>query len=547
MHDLFGGFQTTSELRKNHLYYGDNLTIMRSMPTECVDLIYLDPPFNSQRNYNLIYKQMTGLPVPEQEEAFCDAWTLDAEKEQLVRDLPEKLKEYGAESDLIEFWNVWIKALSRTQPKLLAYLVYMTFRLLEMRRILKATGSVYLHCDPTASHYIKVIMDGVFGHDNFRSEIIWKRTSGHSDARRYGPVHDTILFYTKTDRATWNTVYQTYDEEYVSQYYRYKDKDGRLFMSGDLSAAGLSGGGYEYEWKGVTRVWRVPKETMADWDSKNRVFYTRNGIPRVKRYLDEAKGMPAQDVWTDVQALRSWHKEKLGYPTQKPVALVRRIIEASSNPNDVVFDPFCGCGTTIAAAHTAGRRWIGCDIAILSVRLVRDLLQGRYGLNEGEHYEIDGVPKSVDGARELFNHDPLQFQHWAVELAGGFCNTKRSADQGIDGRIYFETRDGLQSMVVSVKGGKLAPTQVRDLRGTLEREGGSTKLAAFICLDRPTKAMLSEAAAAGQFVYQGAAYDRLQVRTVEDLLGGRGFHTPSRVQTMDWDRQMPLPMIGVAT
>jgi hypothetical protein len=199
-----------------------------------------------------------------------------------------------------------------------------------------------------------MLLDGVFGAECFRNEIIWKRTSGHSDAVGFGSIHDVVLFYTRDARPVWNDVFQPYDDGYIEQYYRYKDPDGRRWMSDNLSASGLSGGGYDYEWKGITRVWRCPRSTMERLDAEGKIFYTRNGIARRKRYLDEAKGIPAQDLWTDIQALRSWHDERLGYPTQKPVALLERIIRASSNPGDVVLDPFCGCGTTIHAAQKLG-------------------------------------------------------------------------------------------------------------------------------------------------------------------------------------------------
>jgi Adenine specific DNA methylase Mod len=541
MTDLFGSAKGGKGSASNRLFYGDNLTIMQSINNGSVDLIYLDPPFNSQRSYNLIYKQATGLPVPEQEEAFCDSWELDPEKEEMARKMPMVLREYGVDESLVQFWIAWINALKNTQKSLLAYLIYMSYRLLEMKRVLKPTGSVYLHCDPTALHYIKVIMDGIFGHQFYRNDIVWKRTSGHSDARRYGWVHDNILFYTKTDTYTWNKPFQQYDDAYVEQYYRYTDEAGRRFMSGDISAAGLQGGGYEYEWKGVTRLWRVPRESMEQLDVEGRIFYTRNGIPRMKRYLDEAKGLPAQDVWTDVEALRSWHKERLGYPTQKPKALLDRIVLASSNPGDVVFDPFCGCGTAVYAAHENKRKWIGCDIAILSVRIVRDVLLKRYGLRENIDYQVSGIPLSVDGAEDLFSRDPRQFQNWVVELAGGFASKRHSGDLGVDGRIYFETSDGLKSMVLSVKGGKLTPAYVRELRGTMERDINSL-LGGFICLQEPTKGMKEEAARAGQFTYLGKTYDRIQIRTAGDLLARQAFDTPSKVQTMDWKKQGELAL-----
>jgi DNA modification methylase len=547
MQNLLSGLAAPAPSR-NHLYYGDNLEIMRDyIATASVDLIYLDPPFNSQRTYNLIYKQMTGLPVPEQEEAFCDAWELDAEKEELVREMPVLLRKYDADEGLIAFWEAWIKALRTTQPHLLAYLVYMSYRLFEMRRILRDSGSIYLHCDPTASHYIKVIMDGVFGHHNFRSEIIWKRTSAHSSAKRYGPVHDVVLFYTKSDSYTWNRVFMPYDAEYLDTFFDQKDETGRRWKRTDLTGAGTRNGETGQPWHGINvtakgRHWAYPPSVLEEMDREGRVHWPKKdgGMPRLKQYPEDLPGVPLQDIWTDISPMHNLSKERLGYPTQKPLGLLERIIQASSNEGDTIFDPFCGCGTSIYAAHLNNRRWKGCDIAILSVRIVRDILAKRYGLRENIDYDVSGVPLSVEGAQDLFRRDHRQFQHWAVELAGGFCSKRLSGDRGIDGRLYFETSAGLRSMVLSVKGGHLAPAHIRELRGVLGRE--NSELAGFICLERPTKGMMQEAAEAGMFTYLGKNYPRLQIRTIEDLLGKKRFETPSHVQTMDWQKQAVLPL-----
>lgn len=561
---LPGIFDVAPTMQKNHLYYGDNLTIMRDMPNACVDLIYLDPPFNSQRNYNLIYKKLTGQPVPEQEEAFCDAWEMDPEKEEMARKMPVVFKEYGADDDLVAFWRAWIDALRHTQPRLLAYLIYMSFRLFEMRRILKPTGSLFLHCDPTASHYIKVILDGVFGHQNFRNEVIWKRTHAHSGAQRFGPVHDILLFYSRSARYTWNAQRLPYSQSYVDSFFRFKDEDGRRYRSTILTGTGLRSGASGQPWRHVDpskigRHWAIPgyireilgtdalaspQAALDELDKKGRILWPAkaNGVPSFKQYVDDLGGVVLQDVWTDIPPLSGQASERLGYPTQKPIALLDRIITASSNAGDVVFDPFCGCGTAVYAAQLLGRKWIGCDIAILSVQLVRDVLFRRYGLTEGEHYDVSGVPLSVEGAEVLFAHDARQFQHWAVELAGGFASTKHSGDLGIDGRIHFETGDGLKNMVLSVKGGKqLSPAFVRELRGVLERESDS-EMAGFICLQEPTKGMRDEAASAGTYTYRGTDYHRLQIRSIQELLDGKAFDTPSKVRTLSWMNQPMLPL-----
>jgi DNA modification methylase len=549
---MLKGLDAPANERKNALYYGDNLTIMRNMNNGSVDFIYLDPPFNSQRNYNLIYQKLTGHPVPEQEEAFCDAWELDAEKIEMARNMPMVFRESGYDEDLVAFWKAWIDALKHTQPRLLAYLIYMSYRLLEMRRILKPTGSIYLHCDPNASHYIKVIMDGIFNHSNFRSEIIWKRSHAHSSAKRWGPVHDVILFYTKSDKYTWNRIYQPYEQDYIDQFFKFDDNNGRgRYWTGDLTGAGTRNGPSGEPWRGfdvraMGRHWAYAPDALEELDKEKRIYWpqTKGAMPKLKRYLNEAKGIPAQDILLDVPSLQrmsAGYSESLGYPTQKPLLLLQRFIEASTNVGDVVFDPFAGCGTSIFAAHTLKRKWIGCDIAILSVQIVRDVLSKRFGLKEGKDYVIDGVPLSVPGARDLFERDPRQFQHWVVELAGGFANNKHSGDLGIDGRIHYKTPKGLKNMVLSVKGGKLTPAHVRELRGVLEREEDA-QLAGLITLQNPTKGMTSEAIDGGVFKYDGKSYPRIQIRTVEELLNKKGFDTPSRVETLSWERQGALPL-----
>ena len=245
----------------NRLYYGDCLTIMNEMHSESVDLIYLDPPFNSNKAYNAIYKDETGRPLPDQIEAFCDMWTLDEERERAIRHMPVLMREAGIADDTVQFWRFWMNALRSTQPRLLAYLSYMVQRLVVMRRLLRRSGSIYLHCDPTASHYIKVMMDGIFGHDSFRNELIWKRTSAHNSAKRWGPIHDVILFYSATNNYTWNPAYQSYDAEYIENYYRHEDNSGR-YRLGDLTGAGSRNGESGKPWRNIdpnNRHWAVPR------------------------------------------------------------------------------------------------------------------------------------------------------------------------------------------------------------------------------------------------------------------------------------------------
>ncbi len=499
----------------NKLYFGDNLDVLRDqVQPESVDLIYLDPPFNSNANYNVLFQEPGGLGAEAQAEAFRDTWEWGESAANAYEDV---MRANGDVALILKGLRSWIG-----QNAMMAYLAMMAVRLNEFRRVLKPSGSIYLHCDPKASHYLKILMDAVFEHEGFQNEVVWKRTSGHSDARRYGSVHDNILFFTRDGETanTWNQMYQKYDPAYVEQYYRYSDPDGRKWMSDNLSAAGLSGGGYDYEWKGIRRVWRCPIETMKRLDKEGQIFYTRNGIPRRKRYLDEAKGLPCQDVWTDIEALRSWHQERLGYPTQKPLALLERILAASSNEGDVVLDPFCGCGTTVEAAEKMKRAWIGIDVTHYAITLI----EARLGANHpNAKYSVEGRPTTLAGARDLARRDKYQFQWWAAWRIGShtYREERRGADRGIDGNLFFKNGPyGDGRIIVSVKGGEnVGVDMVRDLRGVIERE--EAEMGILITLADPTKNMLTEARDAG-FVRRSAhgRLPRLQVVTVADMLVG---------------------------
>jgi len=525
----------------NRLYFGDNLQWLRNakdFPDASVDLVYLDPPFNSNADYNVLFRETSGQVSQAQFHAFTDTWSwADAAEtyHQFIDTCPNV-----AVVEMMEAFHSFLK-----NSPMMAYLAMMAPRLVELHRVLKETGSLYLHCDPTASHFLKMLLDGVFGAICFRNEISWKRTSGHSDAVGFGRIHDIVLFYTRGADPTWNEIYQPYDEGYAEQYYRYKDPDGRRWMSDNLSASGLSGGGYEYDWKGVTRVWRCPRTTMERLDSEGKVFYTKNGIARRKRYLDEAKGIPAQDLWIDIQALRSWHDERLGYPTQKPVALLERIISASSNLGDVVLDPFCGCGTTIHAAQKLGRQWIGIDVTYLAINLIKRRLRDAFG--EEIEFEEKGQPTDLGGARQLAENDKFQFQHWALSLVHARPLKEgdgKGADRGVDGLLYFyeiEGRDAplgrpkkarpavepyqkenvhREKIIVQIKGGGTGAKDIRDLIGTVENQkavGG-----VLITLDKPTKPMRDEAASAGRFeskLWQ-KDYPKIQIVTIQGLLTG---------------------------
>ena len=547
----------------NRLYYGDCFTIMQEFGLAAVDLIYLDPPFNSNRQYNAIYKDETGRPLPDQIDAFCDMWELDSERLSAIRAMPVLMRESGIDDAIAEFWRLWMNALRGTQPRLLAYLSYMAQRLLIMYRILKPTGSVYLHCDPTASHYIKALMDAIFGHTNFRSEIVWRRSHAHNSARRWGPIHDTILFYSKSDRYTWNRVYQPYDQTYKDRYFKFDDHNGRgRYWTGDLTGSGVRNGPSGEPWRGfdvrkMGRHWGYNPEELERLDGDNRIFWPRtpSAMPKLKRYLAEAKGLPAQDVLLDVPSLQrmsAGYSEHMGYLTQKPVKLMERIIEASSNPGDVVLDPFCGCATTMEAAQKLGRQWIGIDIAIHAIkRVARVRLTERLGLVEGQDFTVEGVPRTVEGAQDLWERDKYHFQKWAVEQTEGFVTTKRSADGGIDGRVYFAVphAQDLQSMVVEVKGG--ANPSIRDLRALKGVLDYDTALMAGLIIMEPLGTVKARnfarfMADAGSLEILGIEYPKMQLLTVGEILDGKRFQTPTVAGRHETSPRLPgIPAVGV--
>ncbi|MFP5204033.1 MAG: site-specific DNA-methyltransferase [Acidobacteriota bacterium] len=505
---------------KNKLYYGDNYEVLqRYVKDESVDLVYLDPPFNSRQDYNVLFAEKDGSQSSSQIRAFEDTWewNLDAQ-----RSFEMIVEQGGRVADALRAFKTFL-----FNSDMMAYLAMMAPRLVELRRVLKQTGSIYLHCDPTASHYLKILMDAVFGPQFFRNEITWKRTTSHSDAKRFGSVHDTILFYAKGSSPQWQTQYQPHSSEYVQQYYRYSDPDGRRFMSGDLSGAG-QGPERSFGDRGKLappngRHWMFDQAGIDKALAEGRIFWTRNGIPRLKNYLDENSGMPAQDVWVDVQALRSWHDELLGYPTQKPEALLERIIKASSNEGDLVLDPFCGCGTTVQVAQRLNRRWIGIDITHLAIGLIKKRLSDAFGPEIKSTYEVIGEPTDYAGAAQLAEEDKYQFQWWALGQVGARpTDQKKGADHGIDGRLYFHDDDSGKSrqIVFSVKAGHVTVPQIRDLRGVLERE--KAEIGVFLTFEEPTKPMTREAAEAGFYSSSdGSKWPRLQILTIQQILDGR--------------------------
>jgi site-specific DNA-methyltransferase (adenine-specific) len=523
----------------NKLYYGDNLTILREyLPKDSVDLIYLDPPFNSNRNYNVLFKDESGKEAESQITAFEDTWHWNASAEQTYRELILRGDEVGK---MIESFRSFIG-----ENQMMAYLVMMAIRLTELHRVLKNTGSLYLHCDPTASHYLKILLDTVFGADNFRSEVVWKRTSSHNSAKRFGPIHDVIFFYSKTDDFVWNNVYQPYDESYIKDFYRYEDEKGKFRLS-DLTGAGTRNGETGKPWRGINptdkgRHWSSPPNVLDEFDKQGRIYFPPKGsMPSYKRYLTEMSGISAQDVITDIQPLSAQAAERLGYPTQKPVALLERILKVSSNEGDFVLDPFCGCGTTIAAAHKLNRNWIGIDITQLSIALQKYRLQDSFQLTAKKDYEVIGEPQDLQSAKALANDDRYQFQWWALSLIKARplgANTgskvgKKGSDKGIDGVMTFidDNTGKAKRVMVQVKSGKVKSGDIRDLRGTLERE--NAEIGVFITLETATRDMNTEAVSAGFYnsEHWNRDFPKLQILSIEDLLNGKEVQMPQNLTT----------------
>jgi len=510
----------------NKLYYGDNLDILRRyVEKESVDLVYLDPPFNSNQDYNVLFKERDGARSGAQIKAFKDTWIWDEESSRAYHDMVE----HGPEnvSKALRAFHTFLGP-----NDMLAYLSMMAPRLVELRRVLKDTGSIYLHCDPTASHYLKMLMDAVFGPLNYVNEIIWKRTSAHSDVRRgYADVSDTLLFYSKGGRHVFNVQYLPHSEAHVAAKYTYTDADGRRYATRDLRSPHPRPN-LTYDYKGYKphpNGWTVSLERMQQLDAEGRLLFPSkpDGRIRLKLYLDDRQGVPATTVWTDIRPINSQAAERLGYPTQKPEALLERIVRASSNEDDMVLDPFCGCGTTVAVAQRLNRRWIGIDVTCLAINLMRRRLEAAFG-GKAE-FDVIGEPTAYSEARQLAAENPYQFQWWALDLVGARpVIEKKGADKGVDGRLLFHDDESgkTKQVILSVKAGHLAAAHVRDLRGVIEREGA--EIGCLISLEEPTQPMKAEAADAGFYQPPVGArtYPRLQLLTVKELLEGRKLQLP---------------------
>jgi DNA modification methylase len=518
---------------KNQLFYGDNLEVLRKyIKDETVDLCYIDPPFNSKRNYNQIYNNI-GTEDRAQAQAFVDTWEWD---DMAITGFEEILSNatggYTSQTvDLIKGLSVVLK-----KGSLLAYLVSMTQRVTEIYRVLKPTGSFYLHCDPTASHYLKLMLDAVFvaNGGDYRNEISWKRTDSHNDAKRFGKIHDVIFYYVKNVKsAIFKPVYSNYTANYITKEFK-QDSEGRLYKCEDLTApshGSVTSGKYDFHGRtpGASRMWRMKQEAMEDLWEQGRIKTDENGIPLLRGqivYLDEKKGMPAQDFWEDVNRIGNTSGERLGYPTQKPEALLDRIISASTNEGDVVLDAYCGCGTTVAVAERLKREWIGIDITYQSISLILRRLEAQYGKEVLDNVTLNGIPKDMKSAEALAlkkdDRTRKEFEKWAVLTHSNnraIINDKKGGDGGIDGTAFFMTGpDDNAKIVFQVKSGNVGRGDIAKLNSDRQRE--NAELAIFITLKEPTKGMIEEANGIGDYTHPlvDKKYRRVQIVTIKEMI-----------------------------
>lgn len=541
---------------KNKLYLGDNLDILREyVPDESVDLIYLDPPFNSNATYNVLFQEKSGEKSVAQITAFDDTWHWGQESEyayqEIVREGPKKL------SDLVQAFRMFLG-----QNDMMAYLTMMAQRISELHRVLKPTGSIYLHCDPTAGHYLKLLMDSVFGFSNFRNEIIWRRTyAGKTIGRNIPSNLDCILWYVKSPDYSFNPITKPLSDEDIASFKK-DDNDCR----GPYSTVSLQkvsgptpGTNYDYidnngkTWKCPAKGWRMVHEKLKALENDNRLYFHGKTL-REKYYLKERIliGKQVDNLWSDIGNMNRKKNEALGFPTQKPEALLQRIIEASSKEGDLVLDPFCGCGTAIAVAERLHRRWIGIDITHLAITLMRHRLSNAFG-NQLSPYEIIGQPKDLESARVLAQENEhegrYQFEWWALGLvdARPAQEKKKGSDKGIDGYIYFfdDNSGKAKTIIVQVKSGHVSASHIRDLKGVLERE--NAQIGVYITLEEPTKPMLEEATTAGFYEpehFPGNYYPRVQILTIQDLLNGKKVDYPQHAPVATFKKAQRIRKIS---
>ena len=518
----------------NVLYYGDNLKVLREhVADESVDLVYLDPPFNSNADYNVLFSEKGGEKAHAQIQAFEDTWEWDQEASANFADAVQNGGEYVAKC-LLSF-----RALLGASD-MLAYLAMMAPRLVELSRVLKPTGSIFLHCDDTASHYLKLLMDAVFRPDNFINEIIWERSQTRSSiSRSFRRAHDVILFYSRSDDHKFNMQYRPLSDASMNLY-DHEDAGGK-YQGVPLLVSGKRNGKTGAVWRGIDpnvrgkagMHWVTIPANLDEYEKKGLILWPdkKDGTPRLKYYLHQSPGVPLNDIWDDVPLISSSAAESLGYPTQKPEALLERIIRSGSDEGDVVLDPFCGCGTAVAASQRLDRRWLGIDVTHLAVNLIKVRLRDAFGEKVADTYRVVGEPEDLAGAQSLADDDKYHFQYWALGLVGARphqSQQKKGADKGIDGRLWLtDTAGEVKPVIISVKGGHVTVSQVRDLRGVVEREDAA--IGVFICIEEPTSPMRREAADAGFFESKTLAkskHPRLQILTIEQLLNGGRIDMP---------------------
>lgn len=504
--------RSTSPTNNNTLWFGDNLEILRSFPADMVDLIYLDPPFNSKANYNILFKTPADVKSESQILAFEDTWHWGTTSESYYDML---LKTSAAPM---------IEGLRHVLGKndMTAYLMMMSVRLVELHRVLKQTGSICLHCDPVASHYLKAVMDAVFDVKNFRNEIIWKRTNSTKEQTKvFGRQHDILLWFSKSDQYTYHKTSKRLEDKQPSSAFSSDDKDGR----GPYQTIAIIAGGIQrspnrrvFEFKGVKEQWLYKIETLEQWWKDGLIVKTSGGKYRKKDYWSDKvrRGDAVSDIWNDADVAPIQSNERLGYPTQKPQALLERIIKASSNEGDIVLDPFCGCGTTIEAAQKLNRRWIGIDITHLAISLIEKRMRDAFDIR----VKVKGVPQDVEGAKELAVRNKLQFEHWAVtRIPNIIPNKKQVGDRGVDGRGYIRLGKQTIQVIASVKGGyNVNPSMVRDLGGTMDAEHAD--MGVLILLAKPTRKMVEAAAKYGLFQTPLNEYPKLQIWTIQQYFSG---------------------------
>jgi site-specific DNA-methyltransferase (adenine-specific) len=525
--------------KKNTLYYGDNYFILREhIASESVDLIYLDPPFNSNRTYNVLFKDEHGTDSEAQIKAFEDSWHWNLEAEQAYAEILTEAPDNVAK--LIDSLRDFIGT-----NQVMAYLVMMTTRLVELHRVLKPTGSLYLHCDPTASHYLKIILDVIFGVNNFRNEISWERSQTRSSiSKSFRKAHDILLFYSKSENYTFNMQFKELSEASM-KLYRSKDEKG-FYQAVPVLVSGSRNGETGTAWKGINPTmrgnsgmhWVTKPSKLDEYEKQGLILWPKKdgGIPRLKYYLSDSPGVPLNDIWHDITLISSSSHESLGYPTQKPLSLLERIIKISSNPGDIMLDPFCGCGIAVVAAEYLKRNWIGIDITHLGITAMKFRLKDSY---PGISFKVIGEPTDIGAARQLALEDRYQFQWWALSLIPGAMplgrqegsrEGKKGSDKGIDGVLTFidDSSSKAKRALIQVKSGHVSSSMIRDLIGTVQRENAT--MGVFVTLENPTKDMVTEALSAGFYKSPGwnKQYPMIQIYTIDELLHKAEVNMPPR-------------------